>query len=822
MTTRRREFLLVGTALIVGIAVVPFIGDEYRTQLWTQAFTFAIAAVSLDLVWGYTGIPDLGHSVWFGIGALTVGLMTTTVSDTGLVVEAGGTAITYVLAVVVGTIAAAIAGGIVAWYSFPSRAANPFYIGIVGLALSTAIQPLYTQLPGITGGENGLFGFAYDGIGTLGWYYVCAACFVAVLVGALILVRSDFGVLIAAIRDNERRARYLGNDVERIKISVFALGAGGAGFAGALYGAVVGLVSAPLFGFQFATEMLVWVAVGGRATIIGPAASAIALSLVGSELNRSFPAQWNLALGALFVAAVVFVPDGFVAPWAKWLRRRIVGGDRVLEAEATPAATPAESEVLAAMKDVRFSYGALQVLRGIDLEIERGRLLCIVGPNGAGKSTLIEVLTDGRRPIAGSVTFNLAGGRGHRRRPPHAIAQEGLIRKFQIPALFRSLTVAEHLLLATHRGAWPSPFRRTVRVRIPAAVLAVNDATGLASRAAIASNALAHGLKQGLEIAMAVAAHPVLLLLDEPTAGLTANERAVIGNILRALVADGITIVLIEHDFDFVGEVADRVAVLHDGVVVQTGSFAEISASPVVRDAYLGIGAMRLAVEGLSARYGSATVIRDLSFAVGDGEAVAILGRNGMGKSTLLKAILGYVARDGAVSLDGEDIAAWPTARIVRRGIGYGPQEEAIFGELTVAENLAANVTLRHPSPARMAAVLEHFPVLGRRLPQRAGTLSGGEQKMLVLARVLLAEPKFIVLDEISAGLQPAILATVQLALAAERERRGTTILMVEQNLGLALALADRVAVMKLGQIVFEAPTGAAGIRPELETQLAP
>jgi branched-chain amino acid transport system permease protein len=586
--SRRRDFLIIGALLFVAIAVVPSLGSEYRTQLWTQAFTFAIAAISLDLVWGYTGIPDLGHSVWFGIGALTVGLMTTSVSDSGLVLEAGGTTLTYIFAAVVGTVAAGIIGGIVAWYSFPSRGANPFYIGVVGLALSTAIQPLYTQLPGITGGENGLFGFGYDGLSTIGWYYVIAVCFVLVMIGALVLVRSDFGLLIAAIRDNERRARYLGNDVERVKIAVFALGAAGAGFAGALYGAVVGLISAPLFGFQFATEMLVWVAVGGRATIIGPAVGAIALSLVGSELNRSFPAQWNLALGALFVAVVVFIPDGIMAPWAKWLRRRIMGGPRNLVADAAPPRAETGGDTLVSMRKVKFSYGALTVLRGIDLAIERGRLLCIVGPNGAGKSTLIEVLTDGRRTISGDVMFDLESGGDHRRRPPHAIARHGLMRKFQIPALFRSLTVAEHLLLAEHRGRWPSFWRRTVSIGVPPAVLEVLTATGLAAGAGTTSNALAHGLKQGLEIAMSVAARPVLLLLDEPTAGLTAAERAVVGTIMRRLIADGITIVLIEHDFDFVGAVADRVAVLHDGRVVETGTFAEVSASPVVRDAYLG------------------------------------------------------------------------------------------------------------------------------------------------------------------------------------------------------------------------------------------
>ena len=231
---------------------------------------------------------------------------------------------------------------------------------------------------------------------------------------------------------------------------------------------------------------------------------------------------------------------------------------------------------------------------------------------------------------------------------------------------------------------------------------------------------------------------------------------------------------------------------------------------------------MKLAVDHLRAGYGSAVVIRDLSLKVADAEAVAILGRNGMGKTTLLKAILGYIGHEGAVRIDGEEFGGGETARIIRRGIGYGPQEEAIFGDLSVAENLAANVTMKRATPGRRDAVLNLFPVLGRRLWQRAGTLSGGEQKMLVLARVLLAEPKLIVLDEISAGLQPAMLTTVERALKTERAERRTTILMVEQNLDLTLAVADRAAVMKLGQLQFEAPTNAPGIRELLVQQLAP
>ncbi len=198
------------------------------------------------------------------------------------------------------------------------------------------------------------------------------------------------------------------------------------------------------------------------------------------------------------------------------------------------------------------------------------------------------MLTDGRRAIAGEIAFALDGGGEHRRRPPHAIVRHGLVRKFQIPGLFRSLSVAEHLLLAEHRGRWPSWWRRTAAIGVPPAVPDICVATGLEANIDATGAVLAHGLKQGLEIAMAVAARPTLLLLDEPTAGLTAAERGVVGAILRRLVAEGITIVLIEHDFDFVGEVSDRIAVLHDGRVIETGTFAEVSASAVVREAYLG------------------------------------------------------------------------------------------------------------------------------------------------------------------------------------------------------------------------------------------
>ena len=231
---------------------------------------------------------------------------------------------------------------------------------------------------------------------------------------------------------------------------------------------------------------------------------------------------------------------------------------------------------------------------------------------------------------------------------------------------------------------------------------------------------------------------------------------------------------------------------------------------------------MRIEVEGLRAGYGSATIVNDVSFEVPSHGALAVVGRNGMGKTTLLKTFMGYIRPSGGrVAVGDADVTRWATHRIVRVGVAYAPQEQTLFGDLTVGENLVVGRGRSCP-PELRTAVLEYFPVLAERLRQRAGTLSGGEQKMLTLAKALVADPAVIVLDEISDGMQPAVISAVTDALRWLRQDRRCTILMVEQNLDLSLAVADRVAVMKLGRIVYETTADAPGARDELVTQLAP
>ncbi len=227
----------------------------------------------------------------------------------------------------------------------------------------------------------------------------------------------------------------------------------------------------------------------------------------------------------------------------------------------------------------------------------------------------------------------------------------------------------------------------------------------------------------------------------------------------------------------------------------------------------------KISIRALRAAYGATIIVDQVDLVVPAGGALVILGRNGMGKTTLLRAMLGYLpATTGRIELGDTDVSGWPTHRITRLGLAYGPQEGAIFADLSVGQNLEA----ARGTPRRREAVLCYFPILGERMRQPAGTLSGGEQKMLVLARALMAEPAVLILDEISAGLQPAMVAGVERALREERQERGTTLLMVEQNLDLALAVADEVTVMKLGRVAMREKARSPGVRSALIEALAP
>jgi branched-chain amino acid transport system permease protein len=609
LRTPRAASITVVAVVVGSLFIIGSRQSFYNMQLITIAFLYAIVAISMDIAWGYAGILSMCQAVFFGLGDYSFGLLAVKVSTTGVVEAVVTHWWTYPLGIVVGIVAAMALAFVVAEFSFSAKGTTPFYVAVVTLFVTVICYTIFLESPR-TGGQNGLSGFAIPGITPTSWYWIAAGTLLIVTALAFVVVRSDLGLLLIAIRDNEQRCQYLGFNVRRIKSTVLVASAGVAALAGALYGAYVGFVSPPLVGFLFATDILIWTAVGGRGTLLGPALGAILINLVGPRLSASMPFVWSLFLGLLFITVVTFIPAGIFPACLSWVRslgRTLARRGRTWR-EWTPSeehrvlvtrtsgdpAPPSGPDhgVLMSVEKLYRAFGSLRVLRGVSMDVRRRELLCIVGPNGAGKSTLLGVLSDGTVPHQGSVRFFGNGDRSLRGLEPYKIARTGIGRKFQTPNLFDSLTPLETVLLATRRGRPPSPWRRSRNIELSHEISEIFRSTGLAGAANGSVRDLPHGLKQALELAVTVAQEPQILLLDEPTAGLTSDERALIGRLLTGIVQhEGITVVLIEHDFDFIRRIADRIAVLHDGQMVTIGSVAEVAGSSIVRQIYLGVEA---------------------------------------------------------------------------------------------------------------------------------------------------------------------------------------------------------------------------------------
>lgn len=496
--------------------------------------------------------------------------------------------------------------------------------------------------------------------------------------------------------------------------------------------------------------------------------------------------------------------------------------------------------MLLELRGVGRRYGGLDALHDLTLELHSGARHAVIGANGAGKSTLFNLIAGSVRPTSGQVVFDQ---HDITRLGPAARARRGIGRTFQHPAVFEQLpleaNVALALTRAVARSSW-SRRRRVVAERVETA-LAAADLTGHA-RTTVRN--LSYGLRRRLELAIALAAQPRLLLLDEPSAGLGPADVSRLVDTIQNL-PDDVTVLLIDHHLELVWGVADTVTVLDHGQHVATGDQAQIRADPHVQAAYLGAGTGPLAnepdrspvcertvlrVRNLSVGYHGAPVLHELDFDASAGEVVAVLGRNGAGKTTLMNSLAGLVPRapGSSIELDGAPLPTGPAHLAARAGVAIVPQGRRLF-DLSVAEHLAAAVaTARHRRTTHAdqrwtrEQVLALLPALERRLGHQAMLLSGGEQQMLALARALLGCPTVLLLDEPAEGLAPAVveqLAAVLRKIAAD----GVTVLIAEQNLHLALGLADRVLVLERGRIALAADAGElteAGVGRQLDSLL--
>lgn len=463
--------------------------------------------------------------------------------------------------------------------------------------------------------------------------------------------------------------------------------------------------------------------------------------------------------------------------------------------EDSTAASDRAEFVLEA-RGIGVSYGLVRVLEGAELSVRSGTVHALIGPNGAGKSTLANVLTGHVQPSEGEVTLDgrpLDGA-------PWQRARRGVGRKFQVPRVFGRLTGAQHLEIAQPQEMSSSPWLDALRE--------IEDTR---------VGDLSHGWRQRVELGMVLSQGPTLTVLDEPAAGMSHEERQELVALLTTHRGDR-TYVVVEHDMDFVEAVADVVSFLHEGRVLMTGSFAEVSRDPTVRSVYLGEvpeglqtasdapaaahaapSSPVLEASKLTVFRGTLPAVRDISLAVSRGEALGVLGRNGAGKTTLLGGLMGTLPSTGAISFDGVDGAGLHAWQRARKGLAVVPQGRGLLPEMTVEENLRL-ARLEPVGGGPEFDIHGLFPNLRDLLGRRAGFLSGGEQQQVAISRALLRRPTVLLLDEPTEGLAPAVVLEVVRVMRTLVDA-GLALVLAEQNQHVVSSLCSRFLLLRSGAI---------------------
>ena len=479
------------------------------------------------------------------------------------------------------------------------------------------------------------------------------------------------------------------------------------------------------------------------------------------------------------------------------------------------------------VRDVTVRFGGIVALDSVSLDLNRGEILGLIGPNGAGKTTLFNCISGVVRPDRGSIYFD---GHSLTHAQPHVRAKVGIARTFQNLQLWGSMTVEDNLMVPmdalggrnTFSDALCLPFSSYAEHASQERAHAILHVLDLDRYARARAADLPAGIQRRVEIARALASRPKLLLLDEPAAGLDASETAHLGHLLRAVRERfHVSMLLVDHDMSLVLRVCDYVYVLDFGKPLAKGEPEQIRTDPKVIAAYLGEESKKLpgtmatvtapfkddppllAVGGIAAGYGRLEVVRNIDLEVKPGEVVACIGPNGAGKTTTLRAISGMIRpRRGRVTFAGKDVTREPPERIARLGLVHIPEGRGLFPSLTVEDTLRLVSNTTGAETVDVAPAFDLFPRLRQRRNQAVGTLSGGEQQMVALARAILSRPRLVMVDEMSQGLAPTVVRQLFDVVRVFREQ-GVAVLLVEQFVESALDVADRAYVFEHGTIAM-------------------
>jgi branched-chain amino acid transport system permease protein len=590
---------LTAAALIAAPFVLPYLGAAPDTV--NRILVWGMFGIGFDILFGYTGLLSFGQSALYGTGGMVSAYLLT---------RAGFPHV--LLALLIGMIVAAVVGYLVGLVALRRTG---IYFAMITVAIAEVFFFIeFNPLAEWTGGENGLPGVPAPslnlGFTTFvfknGWklYPFLAFCYFVGIVLALRIVRSPVGAVLRAIRENPLRAAAVGHSVHGYKLAAFVIAAAYAGLAGGLLGVMQGFMPPDAFMFDTSGQLVIQTAIGGIGTLFGPLLGAAVWLFLQDFLQATLKlgATWKLVLGLAFVLLVFFLRHGIIGGLRDLLHfvrrdgaaRAAAAGDAPVSAPhaALPPAArrpaPSAGPILEA-KALSKHYGGLVANADIDFRVEHGELRGIIGPNGAGKSTFFKMLTCEVPPTSGRIVFE---GRDITGMSVTDVCQLGLTKSYQVNQLFNSLTVRENIIiaaLAERRGKFRLDLLGSFG-GIPGLgdqVAHTLELVNLGGRADAKVAQLAYGEKRRLEVGLALASSPSLLLLDEPLAGMSPRERVETVRLLRS-ISQGRTMIIIDHDMDALFELAERITVLQEGRVLVEGTPAEIKGNAQVQEAYLG------------------------------------------------------------------------------------------------------------------------------------------------------------------------------------------------------------------------------------------